>query len=200
MTKPSVATRSALAAAVVVAMAAALAVAQTPKPPKRVALLVGINEYKQRGFPNLKWAESDVTELAKELRQIGFDPVVTMTGAAGGDLRPTRANVEAQLLRLLADADVGKEDVVLVMLSGHGQQLAVTRADGEPGEDAFFCPSDAVLNEPGTMISLSRLTDETLHKHGGKNIVIVDACRNGVVEQRSRRVPVRAWPVDPFRP
>jgi formylglycine-generating enzyme len=183
VTKMSFVTRSLLAAAVVIATAAALAVAQAPKPPRRVALLVGINEYKKRGFPNLKWAENDINEMARELRQIGFERVVTLTGATGGNLNPTKANIEAQLLKLLADADVGKDDVVLVMLSGHGQQLPVTRPDGKPGEDAFFCPADAVMNEPRTMISLSRMTDETLHKFGGKNIVIVDACRNGMVDR-----------------
>src|SRR4051794_31103817 len=112
----------------VIAITASVAFGQnSAKPPRRVAFLVGINEYKKRGFPNLKWAENDINEMARELRQIGFERVVTLTGAAGGDLAPTRANIEIQLAKFLADADVGKNDVVLIMLSGHGQQLPVTR-------------------------------------------------------------------------
>ena len=88
-----------------------------------VALLVGINEYRKPGFIDLKWAENDVAEMEQELRRLGFDKVVVMKGSSEGELRPTKENIEAQLKGLLAD--VGKDDIVLVMLSGHGQELKV---------------------------------------------------------------------------
>jgi uncharacterized caspase-like protein len=164
-----------------------------PRPPRRVALLVGINDYQRRNFVNLHWAENDVAETAAELRRLGFDKVVAMTGGSDGGLRPTRANIEAQVKALLAD--VGKDDIVLVMLCGHGQQLEVKRPDGSVQNDGFFCPVDAVLNEPETMVSLSRLTDVTLRDWGGKNLVLVDACRDGVVDRdrgvRSRGIQGR---------
>ena len=50
--------------------ATALVAAQEPAakaPARRVALLVGINEYQQRGFIDLQWAENDVTEMDQEL-------------------------------------------------------------------------------------------------------------------------------------
>jgi hypothetical protein len=187
------AVRSIPAVAVVLAAAAALVFAQAPKPPRRVALLVGINDYQRRNFVNLHWAENDVNETAAELRLLRFDKVVVMTGGADGDLRPTRANIEAQLKALLAG--VAKDDIVLVMLCGHGQQLDVKRPDGSAQNDGFFCPVDAVLNEPETMVSLSRLTDVTLRDWGGKNLVLVDACRDGVVDHdrgvRSRGIQGR---------
>ena len=49
-----------------------------------------------------------------------------MKGSSQGELRPTKDNIQTQLKRLLAD--VGKNDMVLVMLCGHGQQLEVTQA------------------------------------------------------------------------
>ena len=153
-------------------------------PTRRVALLVGINEYRKRGFIDLKWAENDVAEMEQELRRLGFDKVVVMKGSSEGELRPTKENIEAQLKGLLAD--VGKDDIVLVMLSGHGQELKVkVRApDGSEVErdDGFYCPVNAVLNEPDTMVSLSFLTDDLLAKWGGKNLVLLDACRDGVVD------------------
>src|SRR5208337_3532762 len=84
-------------------------------PTRRVALLVGINEYRKRGFIDLKWAENDVAEMEQELRRLGFDKVVVMKGSSQGELRPTKENIEAQLKGLLAN--VGKDDIVLVMLS-----------------------------------------------------------------------------------
>jgi hypothetical protein len=177
------------ALAVVIGCAtASLAFAQAPAPahqPRRVALLVGINDYQRRGFVDLRWAENDVTEVGRELLGLGFDKVVTMTGASAGDLRPTRANIEAQLKALLAG--VGKNDIVLVMLSGHGQQLAVKRQDGTTHDDGFYCPIDAALGNADTMLSLSHLTDDVLQTWGGKNLVLVDACRDIVDTDRGVR-------------
>jgi formylglycine-generating enzyme required for sulfatase activity len=153
-------------------------------PARRVSLLVGINEYRKRGFVDRKWAENDVDEMAQELRRLDFDKVVTMKGSSQGELRPTKEHIETQLKRLLAD--VGKDDIVLVMLSGHGQDLEVkVRApDGRETEreDGFYCPVNAVLNEPDTMVSLSDLTDDLLARRGGKNLVLLDACRDGIVD------------------
>ena len=63
---------------------AVLALAQAPeKPPRRVALLVGVNVYQKRNFPDLHWAENDVNEVQP----------VSATGSlialkAGGGSRP----------------------------------------------------------------------------------------------------------------
>ena len=70
---------------------------------------------------------------------------------------------------------------MLVMLSGHGQQLPVKGTDGKSHTDAFFCPADAVMNEPESLVSLSWLTDQKLAAHAGKNVVLVDACRDQVI-------------------
>jgi sulfatase modifying factor 1 len=162
-------------------------------PARRVALLVGINEYQRRGFDPLRWSENDVTEVRQELVRLGFDRVVLMTGSTEGELRATKDNILTQLRALLAD--VGKNDVVLVMLCGHGQQLAVTKPDGPTQEDGFYCPADAVVNEPGSMISLSYLTDQVLRNWGGRNLLLVDACRDGIVDRdrgvRSRGIQGR---------
>lgn len=154
--------------------------AQSVRPPRRVAFLVGVNHYDKRGFDDLKWAENDVNELAQEFRELGFDRVVVMTGAAEGDLRPTRAAILQQLRALLSD--VTKNDVVMVVLCGHGQQLDVVK-EGMTHNDGFFAPVDAVVNDPTSMVSLSDLTDDVLNKNGGKNLVLVDACRDGVVDR-----------------
>ena len=176
-----------LLCAAILGPAMAPVLAQEPAasaPTRRVALLVGINEYCKRGFIDLKWAENDVAEMEQELRRLGFDKVVVMKGSSEGEFRPTKENIETQLKGLLAD--VGKDDIVLVMLSGHGQELKVKfrGPDGRELErdDGFYCPVNAVLNQPDTMVSLSYLTDDLLAKWGGKNLVLLDACRDGVVD------------------
>jgi formylglycine-generating enzyme required for sulfatase activity len=146
-----------------------------PRAPKKVALLVGINHYDKRGFDHLRFAERDVEALKKELERGKQFTVVVLQGSAEGDLRATRENIDKQLQALLKD--VGKEDLVLVAFSGHGQQLKVKR-DGKEQEEPFVCPVDAVSGEPESQFSLSYLIDDVLARKGGKNLVLVDACRS----------------------
>ena len=75
-------------------------------------------------------------------------------------------------------ADVRKKDIVLVMFSGHGQQLTVKGPDGKEREDGFFCPVGAKERAPSTWISLSWLTDEQLTRNAETNLVFIDACRS----------------------
>jgi sulfatase modifying factor 1 len=157
--------------------------------PRRVALLVGVNVYEKRLFDDLRWAENDVIEMGEALRGLGFDKVVVMTGSATGDLRANKQNIETQIELLLRG--VKKSDIVLVMLSGHGQQLRVTKPGGVPVLDNFYCPVDAVANMPETMISLTWLTDEKLNAQGGQNLLLVDACRDETIVDPDRGVRSR---------
>lgn len=171
---------------VTLALLVVSALAQTPMAPtlpRRLAFLVGVNHYERNGFKDLRWAEDDVADVEKELRSLGFEPVVVLKGSGQGRLRATKKNIEAELLDLLKKSSLTKDDVVLVMLSGHGQQLASRGPDGQIRRDNFFCPADAVTNEPETMVSLSYLTDDLLFRRGGRNLLLVDACRDGLVDR-----------------
>jgi Caspase domain len=154
--------------------------AQAPKAPTKVALLVGINNYSKRGLAAkpLTWAERDVTELSKVLSKGGFS-VRLLTGSAAGDDKATKANIEAALDELLKGR--GASDVVLVGLAGHGQQLKI-----KGKEDAFFCAHDSELSDAKTMVSLSALV-RNLDRKGGVNLVLVDACRDNPDPGRGAR-------------
>jgi hypothetical protein len=187
MSHPGIRTLVLLAATALVAPSFAQQAAKSP--PKRVAFLVGINEYRKFGFTKLKWAEADVTALAAELKRLGFDEVVVMKGSDKGASAPTRENILKRLKTVLAS--VRDTDIVLVALSGHGVQMNVNREDGTRHEDGFFCPVDAVSNDPNSLISISELTDRVLRPLGGKNLVLIDACRDNPDENRKRSVRTR---------
>ncbi|WP_406695169.1 SUMF1/EgtB/PvdO family nonheme iron enzyme [Singulisphaera sp. Ch08] len=153
--------------------------AQDATAPRRVAFLVGVNVYDKRSFPDLQWAENDVDEMAVELRRLGYDKVVVMKGSSQGKLRASKENIEPQLEAFLED--VRKTDIVLIMFTGHGQQLLVKGVGDAVLEDNFFCPVNARVNQAATMVSLTKLTDETLKHGGGKNLVLIDACRDARV-------------------
>src|SRR5690349_14377067 len=111
------------------------------QPPKKLALLVGVNEYQKRGFETLKYAERDAVELGKALDGLGFRTTVLL-GSGRGDSAATRENIVKRLDAMLVD--VGKNDLVLISFSGHGQQFSAKRHDGKEGDDAYFCPVDAI--------------------------------------------------------
>jgi formylglycine-generating enzyme required for sulfatase activity len=153
------------------------------QPGRRVALVVGVNEYGSRKLENLKYAERDATDLAKVLADADF-VVRTLLGSADGADAATRANVEAALDRLLKT--VGKKDTVLIALSGHGEQLIV-KEGGAAKEVPFFCPKDAVPTDPQTLVSLNAVLKALDDRGGGHNLLLVDACRNIVDPNKGSR-------------
>ena len=123
---------------------------------KRLALIVGVNEYQNRNLGDLKYAERDATELEAVLKKAGFTVRLLLGSGTGAD-KATKANVEKALEALLKG--VGKRDVVLLAFSGHGQQMFVneTNPDGKEvrKEVPFFCPKDAVPSEAATLVSFN---------------------------------------------
>ncbi|MCA9093232.1 MAG: SUMF1/EgtB/PvdO family nonheme iron enzyme [Planctomycetaceae bacterium] len=149
--------------------------AADPSSPRKVAFLVGVNKYQKPAFSNLTYAEQDVQEVGAELKRQGFE-VTILTGSGEGAKQATRVNVLATIRQLVAP--LSKSDVMLVMLSGHGQQFDVRHPDGMTKNDAFYCPVDGVNNDPETLVSISYLIDEILAPNVGRKLVLIDACRD----------------------
>lgn len=162
-------------------------------PVRRVALLVGVNEYDKRGLAErpLQFAERDVQVTATVLERQGFQ-VQVLTGGASGARRATRDGILAALERMLKGLNA--RDIVLLGFAGHGQQMPVVDEQGRPvrnregkvQEDAFFCPVDTLQENQSTMISLAELT-ATLGRRGGVNLILVDACRDDPDRGRGAR-------------
>jgi formylglycine-generating enzyme required for sulfatase activity len=142
---------------------------------RKVAFLVGINRYLKPGFRNLDYAEGDVDAVAEELKKLGFE-VTVLKGSGKESATATAENIERTVQRLVAP--LGKDDLMLVMLSGHGQQLLVKKENGETKEEAFYSPVDAVAGKPESQFSLSHLLDDILSKNVGRKMLLVDACRD----------------------
>ncbi len=143
--------------------------------PKKVALLVGVNKYLKAGLRDLSYPEADVDAVGTQLTKLGFK-VTVLKGSSNGPLQATKENIERTANSLVKP--LGKEDIMLVMLSGHGTQLEVINADKKKREDGFFCPVEAVVSQPETLYSLSHLTDDILAPNVGMKLVLIDACRS----------------------
>jgi formylglycine-generating enzyme required for sulfatase activity/uncharacterized caspase-like protein len=137
---------------------------------KKVAFLVGINQYQKPRFRPLQFAERDVEEMGKELKALGFD--VTILSGDKATLKEIDDRVKA------LDRPLGAADLMLVMLAGHGIQRNVPVPGGGSKDDAFFCPYDAIDGDPGTLLSLSHVIDKILAPNVGRKLLLVDACRD----------------------
>ena len=159
--------------------------ADPPPQGGKFALLVGVKQYNPTELKNLKYAEDDVTTLAKVLEESGYrtENIMLMTqarGAENGRALPLAANIKKELELLLKGRT--KEDVVLVAFAGHGVQF-------EGGEDNFFCPMDAKLTDRETLVPLQQIYKDLEQCEAGMKVLVVDACRNDPQTDNSRSRP-----------
>lgn len=170
-------------------LAVALAILSgTARAEKRVALLVGINNYLNRGLDTkpLEFAERDVASLEEALTKSEFQ-VTTLLGR-----KATKAAIEEAIDKTLTGLTA--RDIVFIGFAGHGAQMPFRDANGktvigptgEEMEDAFFCPSDARVSESNSLVSLTGLLNDLRNK-GGINLVMVDACRDNPDPGRGAR-------------
>jgi hypothetical protein len=148
----------------------------------RYALLVGVQKYDPNELRELKYSEADIEELAKVLLDSGYEEtnVVRMTLKAGTEnprFLPDGDRIRKELALLLQNKS--EEDVVLLGFAGHGVQFA-----GEQG--SYFCPQDAKLGDPATLISFAEVYKQLEECKAGLKVLLVDACRNDPQADNSR--------------
>jgi formylglycine-generating enzyme required for sulfatase activity len=151
-----------------------------PPQAKRYAVLVGVNRYEHPKLPALRFAETDVTDLAALLRDAGYQ-VTVLTGSAKDEgLMPTRATIEKKVHEVLRKCRAG--DTAVLAFTGHGLQF-----DGK--DDCFFCPLDArpFKDETDSLVSLSKVYGELDRSFAGMKVLLVDACRDDPDAARGAR-------------
>jgi hypothetical protein len=141
-----------------------LALATSANAPSRHALLIGVNDYRSDRLSRLEYASADVTDLAAVLRRQGYR--VTLVTDSGGEAVTRGRILEAMEAAL---KPVAENDTVLVGLSGHGLEW-----NGK----AYFCPSDAAVERPLTLLAVDDLFNELKNLAKGPRAVLVDACRD----------------------
>lgn len=162
--------------AAVLAVVAVLALAAPAAAEKRVALVIGNNDY--RNIPQLQKAVNDARAMGDALRQLGF----TVMAAEN----QTRKGFTETLLAF--DQVVEPGDTTFVFFAGHGFEI---------GGENYLLPTDVAAASAGQeelvrdgAMAAERLISR-LQKRGARtSIFVFDACRNNPFERSGTRALV----------
>ena len=157
------------------------------EPPKKVALLVGVKEYRKNLDP-LRFTENDAVELGVVLKKYGYEVVVLCDslGAKDAALLPTKKNILAKLEVFRKKLE--RPDTFFVGFAGHGLQFG---DDDHP----YFCPVEADKTDKDTLIDLNAVAKTVENSGAGVRLMVVDACRNdpavklGAIDLHTARPP-----------
>ena len=159
---------------------------------RKLAVVVGVGTYRANsGLPSLGNAPgNDAANISDVLREQGFT-VFEMTHATAKvdgqeNLAPNIAYIRDQISGVLDFPNLGREDVVLITLSGHGVQFE--EINGEDKTPSFyFCPADATISgiktaneitERNHLLPLEEVYAQLAKCNAATKLLIVDACRN----------------------
>lgn len=147
--------------------------------PRRVAVLVGVQDYTDPALQGLKFPEKDARDLGTVLGSAdvgGFDRVFVISGH--------EATTRDGLLRSIAvaTADLQRDDTFVLYMSGHGT-LAI---DPVEGSQLYFLPSDGRLEAPETTGLAVEDVEALVHDlPARRRVLILDTCHNGRAGSRS---------------
>lgn len=162
-----------------------------PRPPRRTALLVGIN-YNNNPDATLNGCYNDVVNVSQYLRSVLAYPASSVRiltdgnrGAAGAGtasaVPPTRQNIIAGMTALVSGMAAGDEAVF--HFSGHGSLVRDTNGDEATGLDSCLCPLDynAPASAGGGIITDDEIRTLLVNRvpRGARLYVILDCCHNG---------------------
>jgi hypothetical protein len=153
--------------------ASLLALAPPAHAEKRVALVIGNNDY--RNVPKLQKAVNDARTMGDTLKQLGFSVMVAEN--------QTRQAFSETLLAF--DKAVGPGDTAFFFYAGHGFEIA--------GQN-FLLPTDVPAASEGqeelvrdASVLADRIIERLQNKKARTAILVFDACRNNPFERSGTR-------------
>jgi hypothetical protein len=140
---------------------------------RRVAVVVGINEYTE--WPALTGATGDAHRMAAFLRENGFDEVIEVY-----DEKATRRNLLRALGTDLPRA-TDENSLALIYFAGHGQTETLPTG----GKRGYIVPVDGSVNDVfSTGISMEKLRDLSARTPAKHVYYAFDSCYSGLALTR----------------
>lgn len=150
-----------------------LAIALPAHAEKRVALVIGNNDY--RNVPKLQKAVNDARTMGETLKQLGFTVMVAEN--------QNRQQFSQSLLAF--DNAVGPGDTAFFFYAGHGFEIA--------GQN-YLLPTDVPAATEGqeelvrdASVLADRIVERLQNKQVRTSILVFDACRNNPFERQGTR-------------
>ena len=147
--------------------------------PRRVAVLIGIQDYDDPALQGLQFAAKDAADLGAVLSEPdagGFDEVYVVSRRS----ETTRDAIQHAIQA--ATADLQRDDTFVLYVSGHGT-LTVDPFDGSA---LYLLPSDGDLDRPSqTGVAVSWLEETVNALPARRRVLILDTCHNGRTGSRS---------------
>jgi uncharacterized caspase-like protein len=139
---------------------------------EQYALLVAVQDYPKTEFNPLRFTRDDMTEFRRALLDSGFrdDHVVLMHDKqTRPEMLPEIKKIRKQLDLLLAV--VGRDDTLIVALSGHGIDFAGDK-------HSYFCPLDGEVGDKASLLDLDDLYARLKDCKAQRKLLLADCCRN----------------------
>ena len=153
--------------------AAWLAFAAPAHAAKRVALVIGNNDY--RHVPKLQKAVNDARTMGESLKQLGFSVMVAENQTREAFIQSLQ----------IFDASIEKGDTAFFFYAGHGFEIA--------GQN-FLLPTDVPAAVEGqeelvrdASILADRIIERLQNRQARTAILVLDACRNNPFERTGTR-------------
>lgn len=139
--------------------------------PNSYAIVIGIQEYRNKNWNELKEVENNVKGVSRFFESEGFSVKTFLNQQA------TRNNVITYLKDELSEI-VENEDRIVIYFSGHGDSFKNT----QPG---YLIPYDGVEGKRSSWISKETLVEWSNYNHAKQILFIIDACVSGWGEIKS---------------
>lgn len=135
---------------------------------KKHALIIGVEEYRDKMISRLQYARADATALAERLRNACRFDEVRVLADDSGENEPLLVNIITALRDTVAELQ--PDDLFLFFFAGHGVEK-----DGH----GYLLVRDSIKAYPEHgSLSLELLRKNLEHLDAGKRVLIMDACRN----------------------
>lgn len=149
---------------------------------KRLALLVGINQFKNYPTAALNGCVNDANDMAALLKDVlGFkDSEITVLT----DKQATKAHIMSKLKSMVDAAKAGQAEYLVFSFSSHGTQLPDQSGDEDDKADEVFCPHDLAAKgdkwDPDYVISDDELHDLFIQLPKTARLeAFLDTCHSG---------------------
>lgn len=155
--------------------------AALPQIERKIALIIGVNEYRDGSIPQLEGAVGDAEALAALAEsQLGYETVLLRN--------PSKAELVAVLNKLALE--LRAQDSVLVYYAGHGDEVNTP----EGGKQGYWQLADSEAKRPETWLSNNDI-GRLLRAMSARQVALLsDSCYSGslVTGQRLRALPAPA--------